>query len=383
MSSLIPERTLIISPTLATTIGLEEAVLLQLLEDSAAFCVPLQRQNRHWYSLNTPQLQALLPFWSLQDLQRIACSLRDKGIILLDDDLLTRAEQLLFALSDQLPTPAEPATSTPATSPPLMPPTATRNGGACLLTQQWQPQEDLLQILSLNHAIPREFALAQLEDFIFYWHDRREISHSWPNKFRQHVLKQWRFHQSQQAQSARAIPIAQGQQWSPSPEALEILQRSQINNEFIQDAVPEFILYWRERGEASSSWNSKFVAHIRRQWAIYTKTLELDYEPREIAINWQPSEDVYDILRLANIDLEFARQQVAEFVLFWRDTREIKRSWNTKFLQHAKYKWATRHHMGQHYAGQQIADGSGRQDAKSTFEHLTDRSWAEGLVGDG
>ena len=147
--------------------------------------------------------------------------------------------------------------------------------------------------------------------------------------------------------------------------------------------MPEFILYWRERGEASSSWNSKFVAHIRRQWAIFTKTLELDYEPREIAANWQPSEDVYDILRLANIDLEFARQQVAEFVLFWRDTREIKRSWNTKFLQHAKYKWATRHHMGQHYAGQQIADGTGQQNVKSTFEHLTDRSWAEGLVGDG
>jgi len=354
-------------------------VLLQLLADTAAFCPPQQRHNGHWYSLSASQLQSLLPFWSTANLQRIACSLRDKGVIELDDDALARGEQLSFAVNG----PSGVAIPVQQSPPPSPTPTPTaRNGGACLLTQQWRPQEDLLQILSLNHAIPREFALSQLEDFIFYWHDRREISHSWPNKFRQHVLKQWRFHQSQQAQSARAIPIAQDQQWSPSPEALEILQRSQVNSEFIQDAVPEFILYWRERGEASSSWNSKFVAHIRRQWAIYTKTLELDYEPREIAVNWQPSEDVFDILRLANIDLEFARQQVAEFVLFWRDTREIKRSWNTKFLQHAKYKWATRHHMGQHYAGQQIADGSSRQDAKSTFEHLTDRSWAEGMVGD-
>jgi len=168
--------------------------------------------------------------------------------------------------------------------------------------------------------------------------------------------------------------------WHPSQDALEILHRADVNPDFITDAIPEFVLYWRERGEAHSTWNSKFIAHIRRQWAIYTKTMELDYEPREIAANWQPSEDVYDILRLANIDIAFARDLVAEFVLFWRDTQQIQRSWNTKFLQHAKYQWATRHQMGQHYAGQQVTDRSAQSERKTTFEHLTDRSWAQNLV---
>jgi hypothetical protein len=113
--------------------------------------------------------------------------------------------------------------------------------------------------------------------------------------------------------------------------------------------------------------------------------MELDYEPREIAANWQPSEDVYDILKLANIDLNFARQLVPEFVLFWRDTKQIQRSWNTKFLQHAKYHWATRHQMNNHYSGQnyarqQVPNRPGQTERKTTFEHLTDRSWAQDLV---
>ena len=153
-----------------------------------------------------------------------------------------------------------------------------------------------------------------------------------------------------------------------------------IDLHYAQGLIGEFVLYWRERGEAHSTWNSKFISHIRRQWAQFTKAMELDYEPREIAANWQPNEDVYDILKLATIDLDFARQLVPEFVLFWRDTQQIQRSWNTKFLQHAKYQWATRHQMGQHYAGQQLSARSNQPERQSTFDLLTDRSWAKDLV---
>ena len=217
-----------------------------------------------------------------------------------------------------------------------------------------------------------------------YWRDRQQVSHSWPSKFRQHVLKQWRFHQSREAETeTRQVQTNElNTRWHPSQDALDILQRADVNADFINDAIPEFVLYWRERGQAHSTWNSKFIAHIRRQWAKYTQAMELDYEPREIKASWQPNEDVYDILKLANIDIDFARGLVAEFVLFWRDTRQIQRSWNTKFLQHAKYQWATRHQMGQHYAGQQFTDRQVQSERKTTFEHLTDRSWAQNLIED-
>lgn len=364
--------------------------MLQVLNDASSFSQSTPKEGFLWLTISITELSKFLPFWNESDFQRISTSLHDKGVILTESSIETNKNSLRFAMNE---TPknevkrARPATPAPPTSR-RQAPRGDVPGGASLLADDWQPTEDLLQLLSLNHSIPREFSLEQQEDFLLYWRDRRQVSHSWPSKFRQHVLKQWRFHQSGKAEISKANRStettidSQPTEWKPSHDVLEILHRDHVNPEFIEDAVPEFLLYWRERGEASNTWNSKFLAHIRRQWAIYTKTMELDYEPREIAANWQPSEDVYDILKLANIDTNFARQLVAEFVLFWRDTKQIQRSWNTKFLQHTKYQWATRHQLGQQHAGRQIFNKSGQAESKSTFEHLTDRSWAKGLVED-
>ncbi len=404
MSSLIPERPLIISPSLAATIGLEETVLLQALNDAQTFAQSVSKNHFSWASLSSEELTKLLPFWDLATIQKISESLKEKGIILIESSPLPHSNVLCFAMNETVEQPTQTEPQRPTFTPPHAPiqkqqpakpryqpnsaaSTTTRNHGATLLTDSWQPNKDLLQLLTLNHSIPPDFALKQREDFVLYWQDRQQVSHSWSSKFRQHVLKEWRFEQSRQAKSKTDIATTDSIQntWQPSPDALEILQRSDISHDFIEDAIPEFVLYWSERGEISNTWNSKFIAHIRRQWAVYTKTMELDYEPREIAANWQPNEDVYDILKLANIDLTFARQLVPEFVLFWRDTKQIQRSWNTKFLQHAKYQWATRHQMSNHYSGQdyarqQVSNRSGQAEGKTTFEHLTDRSWAKDLV---
>lgn len=407
MSSLIPERPLVISPLLATTIGLEEAVLLQILNDVSTFKSPQQRGSYAWFSLPLEQLQVLTPFWDQQSLQKISARLRDLGIILLD----TATDPFSFAMNEApasdtatakhrpLTTPArtftapkpqaaqQPFNSQPHAIKPnnVGAPIAARRGtspGASLMTSDWQASEDLLQLLTLNHNIPRDFADSQREDFVLYWLERQQVSHSWSSKFRQHVLKEWRFHQSRQAQSPpqqNASKDINGQ-WAPSLDAMEILQRAGISGDFIEDAVAEFVLYWRERGEAHSTWNSKFIHHIRRQWAKFTQAMELDYEPRQIAANWQPNEDVYDILRLAKIELAFARQLVPEFVLFWRDTQEIQRSWNTKFLQHCKYQWATRHQMEVAHARQSKDHQPGQAKDGSLIKRLTDRSWAKGIV---
>jgi hypothetical protein len=385
MSSLIPERPIVISASLATTIGLEEAVLLQVLNDAVTFAEGRETQGYHWHKLSYSELQNLLPFWDQQTLQRVSHSLRDKGIILLESTALQPSDYLAFAMNETPTTSPSPALKKPAVAAqtPLQP--ARAGSAARVLADDWQPDEDLLQLLALNHTIPRAFALQQREDFVLYWRDRQQVSHSWPSKFRQHVLREWRFQQSREATSAQQQLQTNdiNGAWQPSDDALDILYRAGISRDFIEDAIPEFVLYWRERGEAHSTWNSKFIAHIRRQWAKFTKTVEMDYEPREIAANWQPSEDVYDILKLANIDHDFARQLVPEFVLFWRDTQQIQRSWNTKFLQHVKYQWATRHHMENRYARQSIAHqpaGATHEFKHSPFKQLTDRSWAAGIV---
>jgi hypothetical protein len=373
MTPLVPERMLVFSPSLAATIGLEEAVLLHVLHDLSVSHP--KRNAQHGYDVDVTTLEQLLPFWDRRELQRISKNLADKGVLQLESAPLTSADTLRYRFIAE--TAPEPARANVRTAPP-------RSGGAALLASNWRPDEDLLQLLALNHGIPRAFALAQLEDFILYWRERGEANHAWGSRFRQHVLRQWRLQEQTEAtpspSALRAAPDLDNT-WYPSVDALQILERAGISREFIDDAVPEFVLYWRERGTSDGTWNSKFIAHIRRQWARYENALEHEQEPRAIAANWQPSEDVYDILRMANIDIAFACEMLPEFILFWRDAGTPHRSWNTKFLQHVKYQWATRHHLaGVNRAGSAIAAGAAPAAPSNAFERLTDRSWAAGIV---
>jgi hypothetical protein len=252
--------------------------------------------------------------------------------------------------------------------------------GARRLPPGWQPGEDVLQLLELNHSIPRAFALEQLEDFIFYWQERGEARHAWENTFRQHVLSAWRRRQQQAAEAFRNEPMPLDGNWRPSEDALEILFRSGVAPGFIEDSIPEFVLYWRERGSAPKELNSRFVQHIRGQWERYRSSLTHSTEPQRIAPDWEPDDDVFDILALSHIDPDFARGLVREFVLYWRDSNQLHRSWNSKFLQHVKYVWARHNQLVTQESGhgrQQGAGGAGRTRDRSLEQDLSDTSWAD------
>jgi hypothetical protein len=374
MTLLVPERMLVFSPALAATIGLEEAVLLHLLHDLSVG--QLRPAQPPWFVIDVEALEQLLPFWDRRELQRIGKNLADKGVIQIDSAPLTECAQLRFRFPSAAP-------ATPRVYQVAEPSSAMR--GASLLSNNWRPQEDILQTLALKN-IPRQFALEQLEEFVFYWRERGKAEYAWDNKFRKHVIERWQKNLQNTAEVEKLPTIALETVWYPSVDALQILERTGISREFIEDTIPEFVLYWRERGDNTGTWNSKFIAHIRRQWARFSNALEHDQEPRPIAVNWQPSEDVYDILRMANIDIQFACELLPEFILFWRDAGTPQRSWNTKFLQHIKYQWATRHHLagaslaGAQRAGYSLATGTAAQTPNSAFERLTDRSWATGIV---
>ena len=372
-SSLVPERQLVFSPALAATIGLGEAILLQQLQGFFDHHSPELRGGHAWLSVERALLLRLLPFWGIEDLQRISRSLVDKGVLLVSSPPLPQSERLVFALNERVP-----QADSQAGAAPLLAPPARRSAG--LLPLHWGPSEDMLQLLALNHNIPRQFALDQLEDFIYYWRERGETSHAWENKFRQHVVSNWRHHQQGEAEAFRAPTPRLDNSWRPSLDALEIMERGGIDREFIDEAIPEFILYWRERGAAPKELNSKFIQHIRIQWAKYSSSLEHSTEPRRIADNWQPAEDVFDILRMSHIDTEFARSLLAEFIVYWRDSNQTHTSWNSKFLQHVKHHWAKRHQIeqaGHHHAGQQGTSTTGRTRDRSLQQDLTDTSWAD------
>lgn len=374
--------------------------MLSVLDELTRPLQPVFSQGYQWFELNGQTLYVALPFWNQHDINRISQSLRAKGILLLQSAPFNQSQQLIFAFNEaQADARAQTSTAMLAQanqpqSHQLQPHNHTQPNrqpharpsvavGATTIAPNWQPDAEMLARIA-QHNIPEHFIREQLPEFVTFWRESGEAHRSWGAKFHQHVLHQWR--QRETFTTQKDSEVAMTRDWRPSPDAMDVLTRhAAIHPQFIEDAIPEFILYWAERGEKSRTWNTKFIQHIRRQWARYTSALEHDSEPRRIPENWQPGSDVYDILRMANIDVNFAQQLLPEFLIFWRDSNQVYSSWNTKFLQHVKFHWAKRHSLsasninapqGRNHEGQQTTTQSSRTRDRSIAEDLNDRSWA-------
>lgn len=369
---LLPEKPLVISPSLAATIGLEEACLLSILGDASLFSS--EGINNPLF-LSSVQMTRLVPFWTDYDIQRISKSLHDQGIIRLESAPYVTSRELRLTFSSGVMQGHIDEITAPAVN-------GTASGIANLIANNWQPDEELVKQL-MQLGISRDFIWEQLTSFIYYWKDRREVRHSWGSTFRDHVVHEWRKYEEDKFRKDQESPMYTG--WRPSEDAMKILlEGAQISAAFIEDSIPEFIIYWKERGETGRIWNSKFIQHVKRQWVRFKASIEQDAMPRFLPEAWQPSKDVFDVLRLANIETSFAEKLLPEFILFWRDSKQVHSSWNTKFLQHVKYVWAKQHainpfnpqQVNQH-AGQPINPQSTSTRSRSLVEDLTDRSWAK------
>jgi len=384
-SSLVPERPLVVSPTLAATIGLEEAVMLHVLSELMAHR-PLRDKDRFaWLELSQMDLLKALPFWALIDIKRVQKSLQDLGLILIDPETGNR-ESLYFAINQARPAAPQSSSRKISTTRNPEPPAhaaapdgvSTETQGASFMPANWQPGEDWIRQCRQQN-IPEEFVRQLVPGFVMYWRERGQARFSWGNAFYKFVLREWRQEQTRRGMSE--LETEMSPQWWPSSDAFVILENSGISPQFIEDAVPEFVLYWRERGAANGAWNTRFIEHIRRQWSKYSSSIEHDTLPRRIGEDWQPSTECYDILHLAEIDEEFARAKIREFVLYWRDTNQVHASWNTRFLQFIKYQWARRldesSNMSVIDAQDQSIAGKHQQALGAAFQRFTDRSWAE------
>lgn len=379
-SSLVPERPLIISPTLAATIGLEEAVLLHVLSELMSHRPVREKDRLRWVALSQQELCDALPFWALIDIKRVQKSLLDLGLILLDPQT-NNSDTNYFAINQALDSTQETRSSSPATtsmkgSNPLQQEAGTQ--GASYIPANWQPSQDWIKQCRQQN-IPEDFVQQLVPGFVMYWRERKQARFSWGNAFYKFVLREWRSEQTRRGLSE--LDTEMSPHWWPSEDALSILENAGINAAFIEDAVPEFVLYWRERGASNGAWNTRFIEHIRRQWSRYAAAIEHDTQPRRIPEDWQPSPECFDILSMAEIDEEFAREKLGEFVLYWRDTNQVHASWNTRFLQFIKYQWARRleesRNLSVIHAEDQSYIGKGQQDLGAAFQRFTDRSWAE------
>ena len=310
--SLIPDRQLTFSPELAETIGLEEAVLLQALGT-------LLENNQGWTTVSVSQLQHTLSFWSVDHITRLIDKLVSLGI-LRQQPGDTADSRLLSALANEPPSASAPAATQqqnvawrPSAAieellhlnhgiPPQFieqmaaqfVPAAGRETdtqfrqfvlGRWREQQQsqtphtsafeistplpfgrdWVPSQDALDILS-QAGIDIVFAESVRAEFILYWSERGGPPKEVNSRFVEHVRRRWLKHTSQMHHSTEPTRIARN--WQPDPSVYETLALAGIEESHARSLLPEFVMYWLDSNEVHTSWNSKFLQHVKRQCRV-------------------------------------------------------------------------------------------------------------------
>jgi hypothetical protein len=400
-----------LSVTLAATLGLEDALLLTVIHEAS------RQQGQSRVRLRREFLRQQLAFWDDSSIRRILASLIDKGLLALYSPMYPESNELIVDMEVNAheqaaplasaaspvahqryqPQPAAPNASyagnsghtTASPRQPLSVSNSTTPPRHGPLHGQWQPSPDCLARLQ-QHGIQTAFIWTQLDAFLLQGQEQGANRNDWNTRFFRFVKSQWVYAQNDASRQQRqqeeekertsfriasdeATPISGN--WRPSEDAMHILQRSGIELLFIEDAIPEFVLYWRERGDAVKTWNSKFIQHIRQQWARYSASMERSTLPLPITTNWQPSQDCYDILVMAHIDAEFARRKVAEFVLYWRDSGQVHNSWNSRFLQYVKQEWAKQLNRPTGEPNGQASARASDTTAHASLDQLLDNDW--------
>lgn len=435
-SSLFPERPLLVSPSLASRFGLEQATLLSVLSELVRGQSGQLSQGYHWFQLTDAQLAPVVPFWNQDDISRISQSLRAQNALFLHSAPYHQSQQLIFAFNEQVQEQTQPATSQPH-----------HTRGATPISPNWQPSHDVMQLLS-QHGINAEFAQQQLPEFVNYWRESGESQRSWGSKFVQQVRKQWAFHQQQQARQqrssqldshwqpspqiceqlsrdgipssfinqclARFIQYHQGAgtqhhawdslfyrwvgedwdkretpfiekkqnapmsaDWQPAPHTLQYLRENcGVDDGFIQETVAEFVHKWLEKQAYHSEWGNLFAKHVIEQWRFVQAGIERNPTAKLITADWCPTTDCTSVLiQQAGINAQFIQDNIPEFILYWQNRGEARHSWDTVFIRHIKHLWAKRMTSGSN-EGQQADHQPVSTRARSLAEDLNDTSWA-------
>ena len=296
----------------AKTLGLSEAVVLETIRTK------IQSQNNQFIELDSILKETI--FWDEKKTITLISKLQLKGLVNFDKD--KKRISLILSKKKIKDTNVDKKGFGERTE--------------SFMEKNWEPDAALIDQAS-EYGISKSFVLSQLDDFIHLHREKSDTSYSWGVKFLRFVIKKWRSQEISDIKQLKRKPIDQS--WQPDEEAIEILTKAGINKEFIKNEIPEFILYWSEKGDVSDTWNSKFIGQVRRQWAKTQHLIDNSELPEPISSDWKPNQDFYEVLALTEIDKTFADSVLNEFILYWKETGQAHNSWNSKFFQHVKYQW--------------------------------------------
>ena len=137
---------------------------------------------------------------------------------------------------------------------------ASKNTDSNSLSDEWMPSSETYEVIAMT-KIPEEFISLKLKEFKIYWIERGQQKNNWNSTFIDFIRREW----AKELNSSKTIPHIIDENWYPDDDVFDILNLSEITKDSAVKYLSEFILYWKDKGAAFTTWNSKFIDHVKRR----------------------------------------------------------------------------------------------------------------------
>jgi len=131
------------------------------------------------------------------------------------------------------------------------------------LNKDWTPSPETKEIINMAE-IPDEFCDLKLKEFKIYWIERGQKKNNWNMTFIDFIRREW----AKEKSSNKGLPYTIDENWYPDDDVFDILNLSEITKDSALKYLREFNLYWKDKGAAFTTWNSKFIDHVKRRHII-------------------------------------------------------------------------------------------------------------------
>ena len=137
------------------------------------------------------------------------------------------------------------------------------NQGTNKLNNDWVPSTETKEIINMAE-ISDEFCDLKLKEFKIYWIERGQKKNNWNMTFIDFIRREW----AKENSSNKGLPYTIDENWYPDDDVFDILNLSEITKDSALKYLREFNLYWKDKGAAFTTWNSKFIDHVKRRHII-------------------------------------------------------------------------------------------------------------------
>ena len=128
------------------------------------------------------------------------------------------------------------------------------------LNNDWVPSLETKEIINMAE-ISDEFCDLKLKEFKIYWIERGQKKNNWNMTFIDFIRREW----AKENSSNKGLPYTIDENWYPDDDVFDILNLSEITKDSALKYLREFNLYWKDKGTAFTTWNSKFIDHVKRR----------------------------------------------------------------------------------------------------------------------